>query len=183
MINFEAAATHCGVPWTTANNRCSGVGRENLRPLRLYPTHYRPGRHHEPVYVLWAYSETKETTLPFFVYSEGAFRYLGMLHPASDDALHRYAAGVNSEAEPSAHYLTEDQLEMRTVLNDQALVEKAVMLRVIVDLNGKPKDVTYVRGPEAERKGAISRAKKRRYDVPPVIRAIHARAFPLCVIE
>ncbi len=183
MINFEAAnyTEECPGPQRIIAAR-ELVGGLTTTP---YLSDSLSGlvQHHEPVYVLWAYSETKETTLPFFVYSEGAFRYLGMLHPASDDALHRYAAGVNSEAEPSAHYLTEDQLEMRTVLNDQALVQKAVMLRVIVDLNGKPKDVTYVRGPEAERKGAISRAKKRRYDVPPVIRAIHARAFPLCVIE
>jgi hypothetical protein len=39
-------------------------------------------QHHEPIYVLWAYNERKETTLPFFVYFEGAFRYIGMLHPA-----------------------------------------------------------------------------------------------------
>jgi hypothetical protein len=140
-------------------------------------------QHHEPIYVVWAYSETKETTLPFFVYSEGAFRYLGMLHPASDVALRRDAAGVNSETEPAAHYLTEDQLEMSTHPKDPDLVRKVVVLRVLIDLDGKAKEVTYVRGPEAEKKNAIKRARKRRYDVPPVARAIHAKSFPLCVSE
>lgn len=33
-------------------------------------------QNHVPVYVLWAYSDTQETTLTFFIYAEGAFRYM-----------------------------------------------------------------------------------------------------------
>ena len=183
MINFEATnyIEECPGPQRIVAARAL-VGGLTTTP---YLSDSLSGlvQHHEQLYVLWAYSETKETTIPFFVYWEGSFRYLGMLHPASDDALHSDAAGIKPQAEPSAHYLTEDQLEMKKVLNDQARGQKTVVLRVMVDLNGTPKDITYIRGPKSEKKGAIKRAKKRRYDVPPVIRAIHARVFPLCINE
>ena len=138
---------------------------------------------HEPTYVLWAYSETKETTLPFFVYSEGAFRYLGMLHPASDTALRKDAVSKESEPEPKAHYLTEDQLEMSKVLNDPSLVQYTVVLHVVAGSDGKPKEVTYVRGPEARREAAIKKAKKSHFDVPPLLRSMHASSVSFCVNE
>lgn len=139
-------------------------------------------QHREPVYVLWAYSEDKETTLPFFVYSEGAFRYLGMLHPASDGALRKDAGPETDSVAPSAHYLSEDQLEMSDVLNDPSLVQRTVVLHVITGPKGKPKEVSYVRGPESARKAAIRKVKKRRFDLPPM-QGINPGSFSFCVSE
>jgi hypothetical protein len=121
----------------------------------------------EPLYVLWAYSENKETTLPFFVYSAGAFRYLGMHHPASvEDFQKAKGAEERSRAAPPAHYLTEDQLEMKKVVIDPSLVQRTVVLRVVIDTNGKPKDVIYVRGPEVDKEAAIKSVMKQHFDRP-----------------
>jgi hypothetical protein len=124
-------------------------------------------QHREPLYVLWIYSETKETTLPFFVYSEGAFRYLGMLHPASAEDLQKAkATKEDSEPTPPPHYLTEDQLEMNEVIIDPLVVQRTVVLRVVIDPNGKPKDVSYVRGPKAAEEAAIQSVMKRHFERP-----------------
>jgi hypothetical protein len=56
-------------------------------------------------YVLWAYSERKETTLPFFVYFEGAFRYLGMLHPASGEDFQKSKAPGGDRTTPCVRTL------------------------------------------------------------------------------
>lgn len=138
-------------------------------------------QHHEPVYAIWAYNETKETTLPFFVYWEGAFRYLGMLHPASvEDFRKTSSTEEESELGPSAHYLTEDQLALSKVLNDESLVRRTVVLHVVSGPDGKPTEVTYVRGPEAAKTAAIKSVKKRRFELPP-LQGIHPNSFSFCV--
>jgi hypothetical protein len=121
----------------------------------------------EPTYVLWAYNEHKETTLPFFVYVDGAFRYVGMLHPASVEDFQRgNAAAEEAGAAAQGHYLTEDQLEMKKVIVEPALVEHSVVLSVRLDADGKVEDVTYVRGPAADKEAAIQKVKKRHFDKP-----------------
>jgi hypothetical protein len=125
-------------------------------------------QHHEPIYVLWAYSERKETTLPFFVYFQGAFRYLGMLHPASGEDFQKSKAPGGDTGQPhaSAHYLSEDQLEMKNVIIEPSLVQRTVVLRVSLNRDGKPEDVGYVRGPEADKEAAIQSTRKRHFDRP-----------------
>jgi hypothetical protein len=124
-------------------------------------------QHREPLYVLWVYNESKETTMPFFVYFEGAFRYLGMLHPASiEDFQKAKAAERDPRPDPLPHHLTEDQLEMKKVLIDSSLAQRTVVLRVSVNPEGKPKDVVYVRGPETEKEAAIQSVMKRHFDRP-----------------
>lgn len=124
-------------------------------------------QHHEPIYVLWAFNERKETTMPFFVYFEGAFRYIGMLHPASvEDFQKTKATGEDIGPAPPVHYLTEDQLEMKKVIIEPSLVQRTVVLRVSISPDGKPKDVGYVRGPEAEKEAAIQSVMKRHYERP-----------------
>jgi hypothetical protein len=121
----------------------------------------------EPLYVLWAYSESKETTLPFFVYSAGAFRYIGMLHPASvEDSQKTKAAEAATRPAPATHNLSEDQIRMKKVIIDPAIVERTIVLHVSVDRDGKPKEVTFVRGLEAEKEAAIRSVMKRHFDRP-----------------
>lgn len=141
-------------------------------------------QHREPTYVLWAYNQTKETTLPFFVYSEGAFRYIGMLHPASVEDFHKSKTMADSaDAAPSAHYLTEDQLEMKKVVIEPSLVQKTVVLHLLISPDGKPKDVTYVRGSEAEKDVAIQSVMKRRFDRPGFgPGGLHPNVFCLSVV-
>jgi hypothetical protein len=124
-------------------------------------------QHQEPVYVLWSYSDTKETTLPFFVYSQGAFRYIGMPHPASpEDYQNKSAVAEGSTAAPSARYLTEDQLDMQQVRIDPTVVQRSVTLRVSIGKDGKVTDVSYVRGPEAYKDAAMQSVRKQRFEPP-----------------
>jgi Gram-negative bacterial TonB protein C-terminal len=124
-------------------------------------------QHHEPVYVLWSYSDTKETTLPFFVYSQGGFRYIGMPHPASpEDYQNKNAVVEGNTASPSARYLTEDQVDMQHVPIDPTVVQRSVMLRVSVGKDGKVTDVLYVRGPEAFKDAAMQSVRKKRFEPP-----------------
>lgn len=122
---------------------------------------------HESVYVLWSYSDTKETTLPFFVYSLGAFRYIGMPHEASLDDYQKSRVGeAHVETAPTARYLTEDQLEVQNVIIDPALVSRTVVLAVTLGKDGKVKEASYVRGPEVYKDAAIREARKQRFDPP-----------------
>jgi hypothetical protein len=124
-------------------------------------------RHHESVYVLWSYSHTKETTLPFFVYSQGAFRYIGMPHESSVEDYQKSRGGERQpEPAPSARYLTEDQLEMTQVMIDPAVVQRTVVLRVSVGKDGKVTEASYVRGPETFKDVAIQSVRKWKFDPP-----------------
>src|SRR5262249_5788404 len=104
LTNFEA---------TNYNERCPG-------PIRIVPsvkligdlttTVFLPRfsdlvKNQEPVYVLWSYGGTKETTLAFFVYSEGAFRYVGLPREASVKDYEGSKTGQGlSEALPQPQY-------------------------------------------------------------------------------
>lgn len=125
-------------------------------------------RHHESVYVLWSYSDTKETTLPFFVYSDGGFRYIGMPHESSVEDYQKKSKGgvVQTEPASSARYLTEDQLEMKQVIIDPQVVQRTVVLLVSLGKDGKVVDTSYVRGPEAYKDAVIQSVRKRRFEPP-----------------
>jgi hypothetical protein len=141
-----------------------------------------PVKRHEPVYALWIYSESKQTTLSFFVYSEGAFRYLGMLHEATFDEFHK-GKSLPETAQPAsdAHYLAEDQLEVKNAVVAPALVQRTVVLRIVAGADGKPREVTYVRGPEAYKESAIESTRKRHFDLPKIsFEAFHAKTVSFC---
>jgi hypothetical protein len=124
-------------------------------------------QNHEPVYVLWSYSETKETTLAFFVYSEGAFRYIGMPHPTSVEDYQESKGGeARTEPNPSPHYLTDDQSDMKPVLVDSTVVQRTVVLHLAIGTDGKVRDVSYVRGPEGYKDAAIKSVRKRKFEPP-----------------
>jgi hypothetical protein len=124
-------------------------------------------QHREPLYVLWAYSDSKETTLPFFVYVQGAFRYIGMLHPVSEEDFQRTkAAGADMSPAATPHNLSEDQIAMKKVIIDPSIVQRTIVLHVSVDSYGKPKEVTFARGLESQKDAAIQSVMKRRFERP-----------------
>lgn len=114
-------------------------------------------QHNEPIYVLWAYSDRQETTIAFFVYSEGAFRYIGMPHPASQEEF------ASKTAPPTPAELTDDELNARPVLANQALAQRTAVLHVLIGTDGTVRDVSYVRGPEAFKDAAIQKVKEKRF--------------------
>ncbi len=182
LTNFEAAnvAKECSSPVRILPDR-KLLGGLSTTPL-VSAALPGPVKRHEPVYALWIYSENKQTTMPFFVYSEGAFRYLGMLHEATFDEFRRGKSIAETvQPVPDAHYLTEDQLEVKDAIVDPVLVQRTVVLRIIASADGKPREVTYIRGPEAYKEAAIESAKKRRFDVPEFpFEAFHAKTVSLC---
>jgi hypothetical protein len=133
--------------------------------LSTTPTMAELGQKHEPVYVVWSYGKTKQTTLGFFVYADGAFRYVGMPHPASIEEFRAKSMG-QAAASSAPRYLSEDQLEMKNAPLDSEMIQRAVVVRVVVDRDGKPKDVTFVRGCESCRDAAIENARKRKFEPP-----------------
>jgi len=182
LTNFEAAniAEECSSPVRIVPDR-KLLGGLSTTPLVSAALPGPVGRH-EPVYALWIYSESKQTTMPFFVYSEGGFRYLGMLHEATFDEFRKgRSIAETAQPAPDAHYLTEDQLEVKNSIVDPALVQRTVVLGIVAGADGKPREVTYIRGPEAYKEAAIQSAKKRRFDVPKFpFEALHAKTVSLC---
>jgi|GEM_PF-2575970 hypothetical protein len=128
-------------------------------------------QNHEPVYVLWAYSETKETSVAFFVYAEGAFRYIGMPHPSSSEDYARNAAAAQAKIElirPDSNAVPSDDLtnevvDVQPVLADQKLVERTVVLHVVIEADGTVREASYVRGPEEFKDAAIQSVKQRNF--------------------
>lgn len=126
----------------------------------------------EPVYVVWSYSETEETTVGFFVYSDGAFRFIGMPHPVSLEELarkHEPAQQAMGPIEapnspPLTDDLTNEVVALQPVLADQALIQRTVVLHVIINENGKAVEVSYVRGPETFKAAAMETVKQRQFE-------------------
>jgi len=124
-------------------------------------------RNRESLYALWIYNNSKETLLAYFVYSAGAFRYIGMPHEESTEHYQRRIAGASqTEPAPPPQYLTEDQSEMNHIIIDAADVQRTVVLVVNVGKDGKVVGASYVRGPEAYKDAAIETVRKRTYERP-----------------
>lgn len=180
LTNFEAAniSEECSGPLRIVPDR-KLLGGLSTTPM-VSPA-LGPIKHHEPMYALWIYSESKQTPLSFFVYSEGAFRYLGILHEATFDEFRKAKRMTETaQPDPEAHRLTEEQLEVKHAIISPDVVRRTVVLRVVVGADGKAIDVTYVRGPEAYEEAAIKIARKRRFEVPKFLLAFHAKTVSLC---
>jgi hypothetical protein len=167
LTNFEATdyMEQCPGPDRIIPDR-ELVGGLTTTPY-LSPLSSKLAREHEPTYVLWIYNDHKETTLPFFVFSEGAFRYLGMLSPASIEELQDANAGKKRRGpDPSPHYLTEDQIEVKNAMRDPALVSKIAVVQVTVGHNGNPEKVAYLRGPKGDEDIVVQSLKMRHFEPP-----------------
>jgi hypothetical protein len=141
------------------------IGEFTTVPVLLSPWS-KLVRQNEPVYVLWAFNESKETTLSFFVYSQGAFRYIGMPRPAPADDYRQKKYSEGSFPPLSAHYLTNEQLAMDHVSIAADVIRETVVVLVIVGRDGKPRDVSYVRGDETLKNAAIQTVRKQRFEPP-----------------
>jgi hypothetical protein len=101
--------------------------------------------------------------------------------PADDYGAKSYSNGAFPSLSP--HLLTNDQVSMKPVVIEPALVQKTVVVRVTVGQDGRPKEVSYVRGPEAFKDVVIERIRKRRFEPPGFgPRGIHPNVFCLDVV-
>jgi len=157
LVNFEAVnySAPCAAPVLIIPIR-KLVADLSTTPI-LSPVLSGLVQRNQPIYVLWAYSDKQETTIAFFVYSEGAFRYIGMPHPAS---LQEFASKT---APPTPAELTDEELNATPVLANQAFAQRTAVLHVLIATDGTVRDVSYVRGPEAFKDAAIQEVKKKRF--------------------
>jgi hypothetical protein len=166
LANFEAVnqTEQCAGPMRIVPAQ-ELIGGFTTVPVLLSPWS-KLVRQNEPVYVLWAFNESKETTLNFFVYSQGAFRYIGMPRPAPADDYRQKKYSEGSFPPTSPSILTSEQLNMKHVLIQLDKVQRTVVVRVVVDREGKPIQVSYVRGAETLKDSAIENTRKRRFERP-----------------
>jgi hypothetical protein len=158
VVNFEAV---------NYSEDCAGPARINpslrlIGDLSTTPFLNVLGGRKEPIYVVWGYSATKETTIGFFVYETGAFRYLGMPHEAS---IYEFR-DKKYPLVPSAHNLTENEVEGNNMIVDPATLQRKIVLKVSVDRNGKPLSVRFVRGATEYREEAIAKVEKKSFAPP-----------------
>src|SRR5436190_143067 len=81
------------------------------------------------------------------------------------------------------HRLTDDQLSMNHLIIDPSVVQRTVVVRVVVGQDGKPKEVSYVRGPEPFKDAVIEKTRKRWFEPPGFgPRGIHPNVFCVDVV-
>lgn len=153
-VNYSAA---CAGPDRIVPDR-KLVGDLTTTPI-LSPVLSELVRNSEPVYVLWSYNQHSETTIAFFVYSQGAFRYIGMPHPASLEEMVRQSVPAPKEPDD----LTNEIVRAHRILANQELVQRTAVLHIIIGTDGRVREVSYVRGPEAFRNAAIEKVKEKRF--------------------
>lgn len=159
MINFEAVnySAPCAGPDRITPDR-KLVGDLTTTPI-LSPVLSGLVRNNEPVYVLWSYNQHSETTIAFFVYSQGAFRYIGMPHPASLEEFVRQSV----PAPEKAGDLTNEIVSAPRVLANQKLAQRTVVLHILIGTDGRVREASYVRGPEGFRDAAIQKVKGKKF--------------------
>lgn len=123
-------------------------------------------KEHEPIYAVWLYSVSKMTTLAYFTYAEGGFRYLGMPHQVSAEEWVRLRAANSTPRSAMPHYLTNNQAEANGFLVDLEQIKSTVVVSVKVDKQGTPEKVEYVRGSEALRDEALAAVRRRHFEAP-----------------
>jgi hypothetical protein len=73
---------------------------------------------------------------------------------------------------------------MKSVLIEPAKVSKTVVVRVVVDREGKPSEVSYIRGAELFKDAAIESTRKRRFERPGFgPNGLHPNVFCLAVTQ
>lgn len=157
LTNFEAVdySQPCAAPQYIIPER-KLTGDLTTTPI-LSPVLSGLIQHHEPVYVLWDHNDKAETTIAFFVYSNGGFRYIGMPHPAS---LQEFAMKALI---PQPSELTDYIIDTKPVLVDQAISQRTVVLHVIIGTDGKAHEITYVRGPADAKDSAIQTVERQQF--------------------
>jgi len=121
------------------------------------------GQGADPTYMLWAYNETEETMIGYFVYSKAAFRYIGNPHPAS---LEEFASGTAPHERRESDDLTFEIVSPPQVLIDFAASQHTVILHALINADGRLQKAAYIRGPIALRDDAIEAARQHHFSQP-----------------
>lgn len=159
LTNFEAVnySAPCPNPVKIIPDR-KLVGELTTTPF-LSPVLSGLMKNKEPIYILWSYSQTQETTIGFFVYSEDAFRYIGMPHPASADEYSHKRLSYSVKADD----LTNEVVDAHPVMTDPALGQKTVVIHVVIGADGRVREADYARGPESLKDAAIRMAEEHHF--------------------
>ena len=121
-------------------------------------------KQHEPMYTVWFRRGRSVSTIAFFVYDEGAFRYIGRPEiPASVAAQGRPQPQVKSGGPVQAAKLVQMVDPVYPMAAKEAHVQGAILLSAEIGKDGSVEDLSYVSGPQALVSGAMDAVKQWKY--------------------
>ncbi|MGH9730513.1 MAG: energy transducer TonB [Candidatus Acidiferrales bacterium] len=120
-------------------------------------------KQHEPMYTVWFHKGRRVSTMAFFVYDEGAFRYMGKPEILDSVAAQGTQSQVKSGGPVQAAELIQRVDPVYPVAAKQAHVEGVILLSAKIGKDGSVDDLSYVSGPQALAPGAMDAVKQWKY--------------------
>lgn len=115
---------------------------------------------HEAMYTIWFHKDRSASAMAFFVYDEGAFRYLGKPEIPEFVPVQGSQPQINSV---QAAKLIYQVVPVYPVAAKQAHVEGTMMLHANISKDGTVQNLSYVSGPEVLAPSAMDAVKQWKY--------------------
>ena len=120
-------------------------------------------KQHEPMYTVWFRKGRSVSTMAFFAYDEGAFRYVGKPEIPDSVAAQGSQPQVKSGGPVQAAKLIHWVGPVYPVAAKEDHVEGAVTLHASIGSDGSIQDLSYVSGPQALVSSAMHAVKQWKY--------------------
>lgn len=120
-------------------------------------------KQHEPMYTVWFRKSRSVSTIAFFVYDEGAFRYIGKPEIPDSVAAQGAQSQVKSGAKVQAAKLVQMVHPVYPIAAKQAHVQGPISLSAEIGKDGSIQDLSYVSGPQALAPSAMDAVKQWKY--------------------
>jgi len=120
-------------------------------------------KQHEPMYTVWFRKSRSVSTIAFFVYDEGAFRYIGKPEIPDSVAAQGTQSQVKSGAKVQAAKLVQMVYPVYPVAAKQAHVQGAILLSAEIGKDGSVEDLSYVSGPQVLAPSAMDAVRQWKY--------------------
>lgn len=120
-------------------------------------------KEHQPMYAVWFRKGRSVTTMAFFVYDEGAFRYIGKPEIPDSVAAQGPQPQVKSGGTVQAAKLIHWVGPVYPVVAKEDHVEGAVTLHASIGSDGSIQNLSYVSGPQALVYSAMHAVKQWKY--------------------
>ena len=120
-------------------------------------------KQHEPMYTVWFRKGRSVSTMAFFVYDEGAFRYIGKPEIPDSVGAQGPQPQVKSGGPVQAAKLIHWVGPVYPVAAKEDHVEGAVTLHASIGSDGSIQDLSYVSGPQALVSSAMHAVKQWKY--------------------
>jgi TonB family protein len=120
-------------------------------------------KQHEPMYTVWFRKGRNISTIAFFVYDEGAFRYMGKPEIPDSVAAQGPQPQVKSGATIQAARLIYQVSPEYPVAAKEAHVRGTILLSAEIGKDGSVEDLSYVSGPQALISSAMDAVRQWKY--------------------